>query len=140
MVLAYILLGTVATLLGLLAASALLYMYWIEIVLLCQTYRSKNETLGGKVSPTCNLTHSPRLGLVLHLNATTTHQCHLLGVILERISGGGRLGGRSSGNECFLVVSHASSFWRFSSKSGSLPVGKGVETFIFHFSFQESCR
>ncbi|XP_058523447.1 interleukin-18 receptor accessory protein isoform X1 [Ochotona princeps] len=45
-VLAYILLGTVVTLLGLLAASALLYMYWIEIVLLCQTYRSKDETLG----------------------------------------------------------------------------------------------
>lgn len=49
----YILLGTVMTLAGVLTAAALLYMYWIEIVLLYRTYQSKDETLGGKVTPTC---------------------------------------------------------------------------------------
>ncbi|XP_043774436.1 interleukin-18 receptor accessory protein isoform X2 [Cervus elaphus] len=42
----YVLLGTVSALAGLLTASALLYMYWIEIVLLYRTYQSKDETLG----------------------------------------------------------------------------------------------
>lgn len=49
----YILLGTVMTLAGMLTAGALLYMYWIEIVLLYRTYQSKDETLGGKVTSTC---------------------------------------------------------------------------------------
>lgn len=49
----YILLGTVMILAGVLAAGALLYMYWIEIVLLYRTYQNKDETLGGKVTPTC---------------------------------------------------------------------------------------
>ncbi|XP_077771053.1 interleukin-18 receptor accessory protein isoform X1 [Canis aureus] len=44
----YILLGTVMTLAGMLTAGALLYMYWIEIVLLYRTYQSKDETLGDK--------------------------------------------------------------------------------------------
>ncbi|XP_047603114.1 interleukin-18 receptor accessory protein isoform X1 [Lutra lutra] len=44
----YILLGTVMTLAGMLTAAALLYMYWIEIVLLYRTYQSKDETLGDK--------------------------------------------------------------------------------------------
>ncbi|XP_004435926.1 PREDICTED: interleukin-18 receptor accessory protein [Ceratotherium simum simum] len=42
----YILLGTVMMLAGVLAAGALLYTYWIEIVLLYRTYQSKDETLG----------------------------------------------------------------------------------------------
>lgn len=49
----YILLGTVTTLAGMLMAGALLYIYWIEIVLLYRTYQRKDETLGGKVTPTC---------------------------------------------------------------------------------------
>lgn len=49
----YILLGTVMTLAGVLTAAALLYTYWIEIVLLYRTYQSKDETLGGKVTLTC---------------------------------------------------------------------------------------
>lgn len=44
----YILLGTVTTLAGMLMAGALLYMYWIEIVLLYRTYQRKDETLGDK--------------------------------------------------------------------------------------------
>ncbi|XP_017509052.2 interleukin-18 receptor accessory protein [Manis javanica] len=47
-VLVYILLGTIMTLAGSLMAGALLYMHWIEIVLLYRTYRSKDETLGDK--------------------------------------------------------------------------------------------
>lgn len=47
----YILLGTVMALAGMLTAAALLYMYWIEIVLLYRTYQNKDETLGGKVTP-----------------------------------------------------------------------------------------
>ncbi|KAF5926220.1 hypothetical protein HPG69_011347 [Diceros bicornis minor] len=42
----YILLFTVMMLAGVLAAGALLYTYWIEIVLLYRTYQSKDETLG----------------------------------------------------------------------------------------------
>lgn len=49
----YILLGTVMSLAGVLTTGALLYMYWIEIVLLYRTYQNKDETLGGKVTPTC---------------------------------------------------------------------------------------
>ncbi|XP_044933561.1 interleukin-18 receptor accessory protein isoform X1 [Mustela putorius furo] len=44
----YILLGTVMALAGMLTAAALLYMYWIEIVLLYRTYQNKDETLGDK--------------------------------------------------------------------------------------------
>ncbi|ELK05032.1 interleukin-18 receptor accessory protein [Pteropus alecto] len=44
----YLLLGTVTTLVGVLTAGALLYMYWIEVVLLYRTYQSKDETLGDK--------------------------------------------------------------------------------------------
>lgn len=49
----YLLLGTVTTLVGVLTAGALLYMYWIEVVLLYRTYQSKDETLGGKAAPRC---------------------------------------------------------------------------------------
>lgn len=44
----YILLGTVTALVGMLAAGAVLFTYWIEIVLLCRTYRSKDESRRGK--------------------------------------------------------------------------------------------
>ncbi|KAM6179901.1 interleukin-18 receptor accessory protein [Erethizon dorsatum] len=44
----YVLLGTVSTLVGVLAAGVLIYTYWIEILLLCRTYQSKDETLGDK--------------------------------------------------------------------------------------------
>ncbi|XP_008590325.1 PREDICTED: interleukin-18 receptor accessory protein [Galeopterus variegatus] len=44
----YVLLGTVMALVGVLAASALLYRHWIEIVLLYRTYQNKDETLGDK--------------------------------------------------------------------------------------------
>ncbi|XP_003794398.2 interleukin-18 receptor accessory protein [Otolemur garnettii] len=44
----YVLLGTVVTLVGVLAVSVLLYQRWIEIVLLFRTYQSKDETLGDK--------------------------------------------------------------------------------------------
>ena len=46
----YILLGAVMGLAGVLTAGALLYMYWIEIVLVYRTYRSKDKTLGGKTA------------------------------------------------------------------------------------------
>ncbi|XP_036916712.1 interleukin-18 receptor accessory protein [Sturnira hondurensis] len=44
----YILLGTIMTLVGMLTAAALLFMYWIEIVLLYRTYQNKDETLRDK--------------------------------------------------------------------------------------------
>ncbi|KAB1256680.1 Interleukin-18 receptor accessory protein [Camelus dromedarius] len=44
----YILLGTVTSLAGALAAGALLCRYWIELVLLYRTYQSTDETLGDK--------------------------------------------------------------------------------------------
>lgn len=45
----YILLGTAMALVGILVSAAFLYWYWIEIVLLCRAYRSKDETLKGKI-------------------------------------------------------------------------------------------
>ncbi|KAM5227823.1 interleukin-18 receptor accessory protein [Ctenodactylus gundi] len=44
----YVLLSTVSALVGMLVAGALLYIYWIEIVLLYRTYQSKDETSGDK--------------------------------------------------------------------------------------------
>ncbi|XP_037662741.1 interleukin-18 receptor accessory protein [Choloepus didactylus] len=44
----YILLSTVVALVGVLTASGLIYMYWIEVVLLCRTYQSGDETLEDK--------------------------------------------------------------------------------------------
>ncbi|KAG3268153.1 interleukin 18 receptor accessory protein [Ictidomys tridecemlineatus] len=44
----YILLGTVMTLVGTLAAGALIYLYWIEMMLLCRSCRSQDETLRDK--------------------------------------------------------------------------------------------
>ncbi|XP_031223198.1 interleukin-18 receptor accessory protein [Mastomys coucha] len=44
----YILLGTALMLVGMLVAAALLYWHWIEVVLLCRTYRNKDETLSDK--------------------------------------------------------------------------------------------
>lgn len=44
----YILLGTALMLVGVLVAAALLYWHWIEVVLLCRTYRNKDETLSDK--------------------------------------------------------------------------------------------
>ena len=55
MVFLYILLGAVTGLAGVLTAGALLYMYWIEIVLLYRTYWSKDETLGGIQAPGSSL-------------------------------------------------------------------------------------
>ncbi|CAH7233604.1 interleukin-18 receptor accessory protein [Phodopus roborovskii] len=44
----YILLGTALMLVAILTAAAFLYWYWIEIVLLCRAYQSKDETLMDK--------------------------------------------------------------------------------------------
>ncbi|GAB1284922.1 Interleukin-18 receptor accessory protein [Apodemus speciosus] len=44
-VLVYLLLGTALMLVGVLVAAALLYWHWIEVVLLCRSYKSKDETL-----------------------------------------------------------------------------------------------
>lgn len=46
----HLLLGTAMVLVGVLVAAALLYWYWIEVVLLCRTYRSKDDTLRGKIT------------------------------------------------------------------------------------------
>lgn len=46
----YILLATVMALVAVLTTGALLYKYWIEIVLLYRTYQSKDETLRGKTT------------------------------------------------------------------------------------------
>lgn len=46
----YILLGTAMALVCILVSAAFLYWYWIEIVLLCRAYRSKDETLKGKIT------------------------------------------------------------------------------------------
>lgn len=54
-VLVYLLLGTALMLVGILAAAALLYWHWIEVVLLCRSYKSKDETLRGKnIQPACH--------------------------------------------------------------------------------------
>lgn len=47
-VLVYLLLGTTLMLVGILVAAALLYWHWIEVVLLCRSYKSKDETLRDK--------------------------------------------------------------------------------------------
>ncbi|CAK6435411.1 unnamed protein product, partial [Pipistrellus nathusii] len=47
-VLLNVLLGTVAALAGALAAGALLFAYWIEVLLLCRTCQDQDETLGDK--------------------------------------------------------------------------------------------
>ncbi|XP_052049129.1 interleukin-18 receptor accessory protein [Apodemus sylvaticus] len=47
-VLVYLLLGTALMLVGILVAAALLYWHWIEVVLLCRSYKSKDETLRDK--------------------------------------------------------------------------------------------
>lgn len=44
----YILLSAAMALVGILVSAAFLYWYWIEIVLLCRAYRSKDETLNDK--------------------------------------------------------------------------------------------
>ncbi|CAO2607979.1 Interleukin-18 receptor accessory protein [Lemmus lemmus] len=44
----HVLLGTAMALVGILVSAAFLYWYWIEIVLLCRAYRSKDETLKDK--------------------------------------------------------------------------------------------
>ncbi|XP_021054883.1 interleukin-18 receptor accessory protein [Mus pahari] len=44
----YILLGTALMLAGILVAAAFLYWHWIEVVLLCRTYKNKDETVGDK--------------------------------------------------------------------------------------------
>lgn len=49
----YILLGTVAALACALATVALLFAYWIEMLLLCRTCQDQDETLGGKGLPMC---------------------------------------------------------------------------------------
>lgn len=47
----YILLGLTVMLVGVLVAAALLYWHWIEVVLLCRTFKNKDETLRGKITP-----------------------------------------------------------------------------------------
>lgn len=44
----YILLGMTVMLVGVLVAAALLYWHWIEVVLLCRTFKNKDETLRDK--------------------------------------------------------------------------------------------
>ncbi|XP_034514840.1 interleukin-18 receptor accessory protein isoform X4 [Ailuropoda melanoleuca] len=61
----YILLGTVMTLAGVLTAAALLYTYWIEIVLLYRTYQSKDETLGVYAEDIVNMIKKSRRGIFI---------------------------------------------------------------------------
>ncbi|XP_036609120.1 interleukin-18 receptor accessory protein [Trichosurus vulpecula] len=44
----YILFGTTITLVSILMATAFIYRYWVEIVLLYRTYQAKDETLGDR--------------------------------------------------------------------------------------------
>ncbi|XP_023599761.1 interleukin-18 receptor accessory protein isoform X3 [Myotis lucifugus] len=61
----YVLLGTVAALAGALAAGALLFTYWIEVVLLCRTCQDKDETLGVYTEDIVSIIKKSRRGVFI---------------------------------------------------------------------------
>lgn len=80
----HILLGTALTLAGVLVAAALLYWHWIEVVLLCRTYKNKDETLRGKITQHATLCLSHMTVVVL----LPTYWLSFLRAVLGMISCG----------------------------------------------------